>query len=281
MRPPTINEMTQLTTTPMAVLEKILGNTAMKRMLATMSDGSAWLRAPQTTIEALKEIFQQAKPIDEHEIEEFAEQRMQRFNEIVQRSLATNPILRGPTPSTLMRFLVQHGPHVDIARLEKLKFDGLVDVVIPAQIVPPMVLDTHNLFEPTVREAGRYIRDSIERWYKALVIFLVDLTCAAQPRRRPKGLGDRTTLGVWMRAAESLWGLTGGPKSILERDLLALRNFFSHEDLHIDVRAQTVVSPLHDRRCLARDDFAMLLGESYFKLTAMWFVLLAWKHHDP
>jgi hypothetical protein len=278
MRPPTTKEMAQLTTTTMAVLEKVLGRKLMKQMLATMSDGSAWLLAPQTTIEALKDIFEQAKPVDEQEIEEFAEPRMRRFNEVVQRSLATNPILQARIPASLMRFLLQHDQHVDVARLEALKFEGMFDVLVPAEVVPRLVLDTRNLFEPSVREAGRFLCDSIERWYKSLVIFLVDLTCAARRCRRPKGVGSRTTLGGWLRAAERLWGPAGGANGVLDRNLLALRNFFSHQKPKIDVRAETIVSPFDDTKVLDRDGFAQLVWAHYFKLTALWLVLLAWKH---
>ena len=278
MRPPTPKEMAQLTTTPMALLSKVLGKKLMTRTLATMSDGSAWLRAPQTTMETLKDLFEEARPIDEREIEEFAEPRMRRFNDVVQRCLATNPILLGRTPASLMRFLVQHANHVDTVRLEALKFDGLIDVVIPAEMVPPMVLETGNLFEPTVREAGRFLCGSIERWYKAFLTFLVDLTCSAHQRQRPADTGPRTTLGGWCRAAHRLWDPADGPTCVLDVGLVRLRNFFSHEELRVDVRAQTVVSPLDASRVLDREGFALVLRAHYFKLCAMWFVLLAWAH---
>lgn len=278
MRPPTAKEMAHLTTTSMAVLEKALGKRLMKQTLATMSNGALWLRAPQTTMEMIKDIFEQAVPIDDRKIEEFAEPRMRSFNDVVGRSLATNPILRARTPSSLMRFLVQHARHVDPARVEQLKFEGMMEVLIPAEIVPVMISEPSNLFEPTVREAGRFLCDSIEAWYKELIRFLVELTCTARGRRLPTTLGRRPTLGNWIGAADRLWDPGGGPTGILDRELLELRNFFVHEKPVLDVRAETIVLPLGDGRPIGRDAFAMVVRKEYFKLSAMWFVLLAWTY---
>lgn len=280
MRPPTAKEMAQLTTTSMAVFEKVLGKRLMKQTLTTMSDGALWLQAPQTTMEMIKDIFEQAKPVDERKLEEFAEPRMRRFNDVVSRSLATNPILRARTPSTLMRFLVQHARHVDLARVEQMKFDGMMEVLIPAEIVPAMIAEPSNLFEPTVREAGRFLCDSIEAWYKELIKFLVELTCTARGRGLPTTLGRRPTLGTWIGAADRLWDPAGGPTGILDRELLELRNFFIHEKPILDVRAETIVLPIGDGKPIDRDAFTTLVRKQYFKLSAMWLVLLAWNFRD-
>lgn len=280
MRPPTAKEMSELTTTTMTMLEMVLGEKLTKRTVATMSDGAAWLRAPQTTLETLKEIFDQAGPVDERRLERFAEQKLAKFDDVVKRSVATHPILRGRTPSSLMNFLVLNSTSIDFARIEGLALQGMLDVLIPAQVVPLTVIDRSNLFEPTIFEAGRYLRDAIEGWYKPLLKFLVELTCSARQCALPSKLGPRSTLGSWIGAAQTLWASTNGPTGVLDQRLLAFRNFFSHEKPQLNLRAETLASPFGDGRSLDREAFAAVLHASYFKLSAMWLVLNTWVHRN-
>lgn len=280
MRPPTREELQELSALGVALMEQVLGAQVMEQLVATASDAGALLRARQTTLKAMENLFSSAPPIDEAAVERLVEPRIERFNSILNRSLVTNPMLRARAPRGLLQFLLKHRTHVDVARTEEIKFDGILSVLVPAEVVPSMVLNPENLFEPTINEAARFLCGSIEGWYKRLLTFLVDLTCEAHQLRRPRRLRDRSTLGEWIGAARDLWGQHSGPHLILANDLLELRNFITHEELQLDVVAETVVSPLDASKLLDRRRFARLVQACYIKLAAMWLAVLAAKYAD-
>ena len=281
VKPPTKDELTSVETTIAEVLAAAVGQPTMEEMMVHLSDGAGLLRAPRTTVENLNDTFKRAPPLNEAEFERFAAPRMKRVNEIVGRSIATHPVLRNRRAQELIRFLVTNADHVDVVRLDALTDAGYLRLFTQAQLVPQMVATKSNAFEPAVNDGLKYLRDTIEAWYKRLVTFLVELTCTARQQKMPRCVGSHATLGAWFKAAQELWTTPGDPLAVLDQQLLEIRNAASHEEPDIDVRAETVVSPVDRGVVLDRDQLATLIAHAYIRLFSLHLALVAAQHVCP
>lgn len=270
---PTQAEIERVTRTGKKLLEAAFGKEPTAQMMMLFSDPASLLRQRRTTLEVLRELAQRAPKVDESRLDRIAASSMKDFDEIARRAMEANPLLQLRAPMELRQFLQLHARHVDSAKLEKLFDDGLFEVFVPAQAVPSMILSRKNLFEPAVEEGARILGNAIEHWYKQLLIFLVELTYASRAESLPAGLGSRTTLGGWMKAARGLWKDGHGPVSILQDKLRDMRNTLAHEKLEIDVRNKAVRSPMDASVVLNRRAFTQLVREVFLWLTALWLVL--------
>jgi hypothetical protein len=261
--PPTAKELAFFNETGRMLLSVALGDALLDEYLKLFNPDGL-LRARQTTMLSAEALARRAPPFDEAKFLTVVDTRMEKFNDIWRRIQVNHPVLRHPTAKALTRFLGR-SPSIPPSRLRELIDDGTIRVLVAADEIPRMVRRTSNLFEPTVEEAGRYVQAAIEHWYKDLIIELVSVTCARSGTRRSGR--NRQTLGAWMREARTLWNRKG-PAVLLDGDLCNVRNVLAHEGLRVNVRDETVTSPL-DGAPLDREAFALFCEHAFGKLLPM------------
>jgi hypothetical protein len=275
--PPSQEEMEFVTETGLLTLSTAFGQEFVMELFQVMS-GHALLRERRTTLLQFETIASAAPSADEASLEMLMNSRMVRFNDIIRRCLLHHPLLKSTASVQLMCFLADVSAIPGCScegRVEKLYQEGLFRVFVPASIVPQMVANGDNRFEVTIEEAAKRLNESIESWYKELLIEMFELSPKAKTPALPRG--GKVTLGKWMEHCRKLWQSTGGPTAILDQDLLQIRNVFSHENLDIDVKTETIASPLNAKLRLDREGFARFLHEMYMRECGLWMALSAYK----
>lgn len=267
MEPP--SELDRMLAVTLMVIEHALGTDRTKELLTVVADTNSWLNAPRTTLEKMRSVFQRAPVVDDAELERFANPIFRALPDpgLV---LSASPLMQLPAPLDLRRFLASHQQHLNRRRWENLLDDAFTVIQIPAFAAPQMVADPRNSFEIVVEKAGDLLRRAIEGWYKPLIRVLAETTHTSRRTTLSADLRrTRPTLGAWMKEAGLLWRNGRGPSAVLDQQLLDIRNGLAHEELQIDVRSETVLSPRDHKKPMDRPAFARFVFDQFMKLNLL------------